>query len=64
MGFGHSSNLHHLILRLSQDLALVIEIVDSEKAINRLIDAIGVMGAQLVTTKKVKVIQYGTKLVE
>ena len=39
MGFGHSSNLHHLILRLSQDLALVIEIVDSEKAINRLIDA-------------------------
>ena len=37
MGFGHSSN--HLILRLSQDLALVIEIVDSEKAINRLIDA-------------------------
>ena len=43
MSFGRSSNLHHLILRLSQDLTLVIEIVDSEKAIYRLIDEIGGM---------------------
>ena len=35
MGFGHSSRLHTAkILRLSEDLPLVIEIVDSEEKIN------------------------------
>src|SRR5206468_7496420 len=35
MGFGHSSVLHTTkIVRLSQDLPLVIEIVDSEEKIN------------------------------
>src|SRR3546814_3258609 len=35
MGFGHSSRLHTTkILRLSEDLPLVIEIVDSEEKIN------------------------------
>ena len=62
MGFGHSSVLHTTkIVRLSQDLPLVIEIVDSEEAINKFVDAIeGMMGSALVTTEKVKVIQYGT----
>jgi PII-like signaling protein len=66
MGFGHSSHLHTTkILRLSQDLPLLIEIVDSEDAINKFIDAIeGMMGSALVTTEKVKVIQYGTKRVD
>ena len=66
MGFGHSSHLHTTkILRLSQDLPLVIEIVDSEDAINKFIDTIeGMMGSALVTTEKVKVIQYGTKRVD
>jgi PII-like signaling protein len=66
MGFGHSSVLHTTkIVRLSQDLPLVIEIVDSEEAINSFVDAIeGMMGSALVTTEKVKVIQYGTKRVE
>ncbi|WP_370535081.1 DUF190 domain-containing protein [Methyloceanibacter sp.] len=37
MGFGHSSVLHNTkILRLSQDLPLIIEIVDSEEKIARL----------------------------
>ena len=50
------------IVRLSQDLPLVIEIVDSEEAINKFVDAIeGMMGSALVTTEKVKVIQYGTE---
>jgi uncharacterized protein len=41
MGFGHSSVLHTTkIVRLSQDLPLVIEIVDSEEAINKFVDAI------------------------
>jgi len=63
MGFGHSSVLHTTkIVRLSQDLPLVIEIVDSEEAINKFVDAIeGMMGSALVTTEKVRVIQYGTK---
>ena len=63
MGFGHSSVLHTTkIVRLSQDLPLVIEIVDSEEKINGFVDAIeGMMGSALVTTEKVKVVQYGTK---
>jgi PII-like signaling protein len=63
MGFGHSSVLHTTkIVRLSQDLPLVIEIVDSEEKINTFVDAIeDMMGSALVTTEKVKVIQYGTK---
>ena len=57
MGFGHSSVLHTTkIVRLSQDLPLVIEIVDSEEKINGFVDAIeGMMGSALVTTEKVKV---------
>jgi len=61
MGFGHPTHLHttHL-LRLSRALPTVIEIVDSEDAINKFIDAIeGMMGSALVTTEKVKVIRYG-----
>ncbi len=62
MGFGHSSTLHTTkILRLSQDLPLVIEIVDNEQAIAAFVAAIEpMMGSALVTTEKVKVIQYGT----
>jgi len=62
VGFGHSSVLHTTkILRLSQDLPLVIEIVDSEEAIDAFLTAIeSMMGSALVTTEKVKVIQYGT----
>jgi PII-like signaling protein len=61
MGFGHSSHLHTTkILRLSQDLPLVIEIVDSEEKIEALLAAIEpIMGSGLVTTEKVKVIRYG-----
>jgi uncharacterized protein len=59
MGFGHSSVLHTTkIVRLSRDLPLVIEIVDSEEKINTFVDAIeGMMGSALITTEKVKVVQ-------
>lgn len=41
MGFGHSSVLHNTkILRLSQDLPLIIEIVDSEEKIAAFVAAI------------------------
>jgi uncharacterized protein len=61
MGFGHSSVLHTTkILRLSQDLPLIIEIVDNADKIEALITAIEpIMGSALVTTEKVKVIRYG-----
>lgn len=62
MGFGHSSRLHTAkILRLSGDLPIVIEIVDSEPKIATFLPALAPMiGSALVTTEKVQVIQYGT----
>jgi uncharacterized protein len=61
MGFGHSSRLHTTkVLRLSQDLPLIIEIVDREDKIDQFVAAIeSMMGSALVTTEKVKVIRYG-----
>jgi PII-like signaling protein len=61
MGFGHSSRLHTAkILRLSGDLPLLIEIVDSEEKIAAFLRALEpMMGSGLVTTEKVQVIQYG-----
>ena len=66
LGFGQSSHLHTTkILRLSQDLPMVIEIVDSEEKINAFIDAVEpIMGSGLMTLEKVKVVQYGTKRIE
>jgi PII-like signaling protein len=62
MGFGHSSRLHTTkILRLSEDLPFVIEIVDSEDKINEFLPVLdAMMGSGLVTIEKVKVLQYGT----
>ncbi len=61
MGFGHPSRLHTAkILRLSGDLPLLIEIVDSEEKIAAFLPAIEpMMGSSLITTEKVQVIQYG-----
>lgn len=62
MGFGHSSRIHTTkILRLSQDLPIVIEIVDSEEKINAFLPVLdGMIGSGLVTLEKVKVLQYGS----
>jgi PII-like signaling protein len=61
MGFGHSSRLHTTkILRLSEDLPLVIEIVDSEERINGFLPALdSMMGSGLITMEKVRVLRYG-----
>ena len=61
MGFGHSSHLHTAkILRLSEDLPLVIEIVDSEAKIDAFLPTLdAMMGSGLVTLEKVKVLRYG-----
>jgi uncharacterized protein len=63
MGFGASSRLHTAkILRLSEDLPLVIEIVDSEDKIDEFLPVLdGMMSSGLVTLEKVQVLQYGSK---
>ena len=60
MGFGKSSPMHTAkILRLSMDLPVVIEIVDTEEKINTLLPALEkMMGGGLVTLEKAKVIHY------
>jgi PII-like signaling protein len=60
MGFGKTSHLHTAkILRLSMDLPLIIEIVDSEEKINVFLPVLDkMMGGGLVTLEKVKVIDY------
>lgn len=61
IGFGHSSHLHTTkILRLSQDLPIVIEIVDSREKIDAFLPALDeMMGNGLVTLEKVQVLHYG-----
>ena len=61
MGFGRSSRIHTAkILRLSEDLPIVIEIVDAEEKITAFLAEIEtMMGSGLVTLEKVKVLQYG-----
>jgi PII-like signaling protein len=63
MGYGASSRLHTAkILRLSEDLPLVIEIVDSEDKINAFLPVLdGIMSSGLITLEKVQVLQYGAK---
>ena len=60
MGFGKSSRLHtSKILRLSEDLPLIIEIVDAEEKINAFLPTLDQMiGGGLVTLEKVKVLHY------
>jgi PII-like signaling protein len=60
MGFGAASRIHTAkILRLSMDLPIVIEIVDTEEKINTLLPHLDeMMGGGLVTLEKIKVIHY------
>jgi uncharacterized protein len=63
MGFGHSSHIHTTkILRLSFDLPIVIEIVDTEQKITDFLPVLDTMMASgLVTMERVQVLQYGTQ---
>ena len=62
IGFGHSSRMHSTkILRLSEDLPIIVEIVDSEEKITAFLSELdGMIGSGLVTLEKVKVLKYGT----
>ena len=61
MGYGHSSRLHTTkILRLSEDLPLIIELVDVQDKIDAFLPQLDVMmSSGLVTLEKVQVLQYG-----
>jgi len=63
MGFGATSTLHTAkILRLSDDLPLIIEIVDSEAKIGAFLPVLDTMiGSGLVTLEKVRVIHYRSR---
>jgi PII-like signaling protein len=61
MGFGKSSLLHTAkILRLSDDLPVVVEIVETQQQIDQFLAILETMiGSGLVTVEKVQVIRYG-----
>ena len=60
MGYGHTSRLHTAkILRLSEDLPIVVEIVDESEKVERFVGMIQTMiGRRLVTLEKVQVVRY------
>ncbi len=60
MGFGRKSHMHTAkLLRLSQDLPIVVEIVDSEEKINAFLPHLDIMVKEgLVTLEKATVIMY------
>ena len=61
LGYGHTSHLQTAkILRLSDDLPLVVEIVDSEEKIKAFLPVLdGMMASGLVTLENIQVLQYG-----
>lgn len=60
MGFGADSRMHTAkLLRLSEDLPVVIEIVDTEENLNKLLPFLDeVVNEGLITLEKVRVIKY------
>ncbi len=61
MGFGRSSHLHtSKVLRLSEDLPIIIEIADAQDKIDAFLPELEkLMGSGLVTIENVKVLRYG-----
>jgi uncharacterized protein len=63
LGFGRSSHLHaSSTFRVSKDLPIVIEIVDTEAKIQEFLVAVeSIIGAGLITLEKVQAIFYKAK---
>ena len=63
MGFGADSRMHSAkILRLSEDLPIVIELVDTEENLNKLMPFLDeTVQEGLITLEKVRVIKYRHK---
>ncbi|HTO62048.1 MAG TPA: DUF190 domain-containing protein [Bradyrhizobium sp.] len=64
VGYGHSSRLHTTkILRLAQDLPVIVEIVDVQERIDQFLPVLDqMMSSGLVTIEKVQVLQYGSEM--
>ncbi|MCF7878248.1 MAG: DUF190 domain-containing protein [Candidatus Omnitrophica bacterium] len=60
MGFGADSRMHSAkILRLSEDLPIVVELVDSEENLKKLLPFLDeTVREGLITLEKVKVVKY------
>ncbi|MFH1440994.1 MAG: DUF190 domain-containing protein [Candidatus Omnitrophota bacterium] len=63
MGFGADSRIHTAkLLRLSEDLPIVVELVDTEENLNKILSFLDeVVTEGLITLEKVKVIKYRHK---
>ena len=63
IGFGHSSRIHaSKLLRLSQDLPVVVEVIDSQEKIDSFLPVLdGMMSSGLITMERAEVLQYGTE---
>ena len=61
MGFGHSSRLHTAkILRLSEDLPVVVEIIDRKQNITNFLPLLdNMLTGGLVSLQKVRILRYG-----
>ncbi len=61
LGFGHSSRIHTTkILRLAQDLPIVLELVDTQDKVDAFLPVLDeMMSSGLITLEKVQVLQYG-----
>jgi PII-like signaling protein len=64
IGYGHSTRIHTTkILRLSEDLPVIVEIVDTQEKIDKFLPALDqLMTSGLVTIEKVQVLQYGSEM--
>src|SRR5712692_5340590 len=60
MGFGHSSRLHtSKILRLSEDLPLVVEIIDREERITAFLPLLdGMVTGGLLSLEEIRILRY------
>ena len=60
MGYGASSRMHSAkLLKLSEDLPVVVEIVDTEENLNKIIPFLDeAVSEGLITREKVRVIKY------
>jgi len=60
LAYGPATGEQKVLLRLSEDLPIVIEIIDTEQNVKRFLAAVDPMiGSGLVTLQKVSVVRYG-----
>jgi len=62
LGYGPASGIHTAgILRLSQDLPIIIEVVDTQETIEKVLPTIeALIGNGMITMEKVTVIKHGS----